>query len=150
MVFPPPLQEIIRLFSGLAESERRELLISFADQAPHHAPAETETFVLEEVRRDTECSDTVGVFLNISHGQRVQFRVALGSQVQTLTRAMTAILCQGLNGAPAREILAVPAEIVPQIVGADLVRLRSRTVYYLLGRMKVAVQHWLDLERAAQ
>jgi cysteine desulfuration protein SufE len=34
----------------------------------------------------------------------------------------------------------VPQDFVPRIIGADLVRLRSQTVYYVLGRMKQAAQ----------
>jgi cysteine desulfuration protein SufE len=69
--------------------------------------------------------------------------------VQTLTKAMTAILCKGLNGATLQEVMAVPADFVPRIVGADLVRLRSQTVYYVLSRMKTAARMFLDRRRAA-
>jgi cysteine desulfuration protein SufE len=49
-----------------------------------------------------------------------------------------------------REVLEVPADFVPRIVGADLVRLRSQTVYYVLSRMKTAVKMLLDKRRAAR
>jgi cysteine desulfuration protein SufE len=60
--------------------------------------------------------------------------------VQTLTKAMATILCRGLNGSTLTEVLAVPQDFVPRIVGADLVRLRSQTVYYVLSRMKQVAQ----------
>jgi len=150
MAYPQPLQEIIDLFSELPETERREMLINYADLAAKCAPLEGETFDLEDVRKDEECTDTVGVFLKANATDRVSFRISLGPQVQTLTRAMTSILCRGLNGAAAQEIMDVPADFVPKIVGAELVRLRSQTVYYVLGRMKVAVRVWLNRQRAAQ
>ena len=102
--------------------------------------------LVEDVRKDEECTDTVGIFLQIDADRRACFRVTLGPQVQTLTRALAAILCQGFEGAPPEEILAVPADFVPKIVGAQLVRLRSQTVYYLLNRMKSAVQQHLAKE----
>ena len=79
---------------------------------------------------------------------RVHFKVSLGPEVQTLTRAMTAILCKGLDGAKPDEILEVPSDFVPKIVGAELVRLRSQTSYYVLGRMKAICKVWQDRMRA--
>jgi len=151
MSYPAALEEIIELFEMLSEEERRESLIAYADAAPRHEPADGEVFDLEDVRKDEECTDTVGVFLRVDEaaGDLVDFRISLGPKVQTLTRAMTAILCKGLNGTPAADVLAVPADFVPRIVGAELVRLRSQTVYYVLGRMKAAVKVYLNRRRAA-
>ena len=63
---------------------------------------------------------------------------------------MTAILCRGLNGSPINKILDTPADFVPRIIGAELVRLRSQTVYYVLSRMKTAAKMLLDRRRAAK
>ena len=148
-MYPAPLQDLIELFANLPETDRRETLINLAESAPLHAPQEGETFDLEDVRKDEECTDTVGVHVKVGEGGTVSFRVSLGPQVQTLTRAMTSILCQGFEGADPREILEVPADFVPKIVGAELVRLRSQTVYYVLTRMKSAVKVLLNRQRAA-
>ena len=90
----------------------------------------------------------MAIFLKLDENGGVHFRVTLGPQVQTLTRAMSSILCKGLDGTPPDEILAMPAEFVPMIVGADLVRQRSQTVYYLLTRMKGIVKVWMNRQRA--
>lgn len=148
MAYPPKLEEIISLFESLADSEKREALISYADAAKNQAPREGEAFDLEDVRKDEECTDTVGVFLKVNDGNASHFRIALGPQVQTLTKAMTAILCKGLEGLTPQEVLDVPADFVPRIVGADLVRQRSQTVYYILTRMKSAAKVWLNRQRA--
>jgi cysteine desulfuration protein SufE len=149
MDYPPQLQRIIGLFESLPDAEKRTSLIAYADSAARQAPAEGETFDLEDVRKDEECTDTVGIFLKVSPERECTFRVTLGPQVQTLTRAMTSILCKGLAGATPEQILEVPADFVPKIVGADLVRQRSQTVYYILTRMKSAARVWLNRERAA-
>jgi cysteine desulfuration protein SufE len=60
--------------------------------------------------------------------------------VQTLTRALAAILCEGLDGAAPADIAALPETVVEDIAGQVLVRLRSRTAYYILRRVKQAVQ----------
>ena len=148
--YPPNLTEIVELFDALNEDEKRENLIAFADQAPHCARRADERFDLEDVRKDEECTDTVGVFLRIDPVTRAShFRIDLGPHVQTLTKAMTAILCSGLNGATPEEIMAVPQDFVPSIVGGQLVRVRSQTVYYILSRIKSACKVWLNRERAA-
>ena len=147
-VYPKGLQSIVSLFGSLPEQERRDALISYADQARKWEPKKGEAFNLEDIRKDEECTDTVGVFLKIGDEERATFRVTLGPQVQTLTRAMTAILCRGLEHSTVTEILKVPSDFVPKIVGAELIRVRSQTVYYVLTRMKGICKVYLDRRRA--
>lgn len=143
--YPAALGELITFFESLPEGERRENLIDLAAAATSCAPKTGEQFDLEDVRHDAECTDTVGVHARLEHGDHVHFAISLGPKVQTLTKAMATILCRGLNGSPLAEVLSVPQDFVPRIVGADLVRLRSQTVYYVLGRMKQAA---LKLQQA--
>jgi cysteine desulfuration protein SufE len=141
-VYPEKLEQILQLFEGLPEDVRRETLVSYAEQAAACVPVENESFDLEDVRRDEECTDTVGIFLRVQD-TKVFFKVTLGHQVQTLTRAMTAILCEGLNGSSLQDIIDLPQDFVPRIVGGELVRIRSQTVYYILTRMKGAARVYL-------
>ena len=149
MPYPPALNELIEFFELLPEAERRENLINFAEGSRTCERKPGETYDLEDVRKDEECTDTVGVFLKVGEADRAHYAIELGPKVQTLTRAMTSILCKGLNGSTLAEIAAVPADFVPRIVGADLVRLRSQTVYYVLSRMKTAARMFSDRRRAA-
>ncbi len=148
-VYPPKLAAIIELFQSLPEEEKRENLIAYAEQSKKHEPKDGEAFDLEDVRKDEECTDTVGVFLKMDAEQHAHFRVTLGPQVQTLTKAMTSILCRGLDGLPLDTIMALPADFVPKIVGGQLVRIRSQTVYYILTRIKSACKVLLNRQRAA-
>ena len=145
--YPPALTEIIELFEFLPEDERRGALIDYADNARHHASQDDEDYDLVDIRKDEECTDTVGVFLKVGEDDKVSFRIDLGPQVQTLTRAMTAILCKGLKGCTLQEVLDIPADFVPRIIGAELVRVRSQTVYYVLTRMKNTAKVYLDRRR---
>jgi cysteine desulfuration protein SufE len=145
---PPGLSEIVDLFKHLPESERRELLVHYAESAKNCEPRPGESFDLEDVRKDEECTDTVGIHLRVDAEGKAHFRVSLGPEVQTLTRAMTAILCKGLDGSTPRKILELEADFVPRIIGADLIRQRSQTVYYVLGRMKGALTVWSNRRRA--
>lgn len=138
-MYPRALNEIVNFFEQLSEQERRENLIVFAGQAKQFATSEPAAFQLSDVRKDKQCIDHVGIFLRISEGGHVQFAVNLGAKVQTLTRALTAILCRGLNGATTQEVLDLPEDFLPRIVGSELIQRRSQTIYYVLQRMKEAV-----------
>ena len=146
--YPAKLHEILELFEGLPETERREMLISFAENAHQHEPRAGESFDFEDLRKDDECTDEVGIYLKVEDGDRAQLKVHLGPKVQTLTRAMTSILCRGLRGSTPQAVRQVPQDFVPRIVGAELVRLRSQTVYYVLTRMKSACAVYLQRLRA--
>src|SRR3954451_12779935 len=146
-MYPGKLGKIINLFESLPEDERRETLVSYAGNAKRQEPREGENFGLVDVRKDEECTDTVGVYLHVDQEGKAHIRMTLGPEVQTLTRAMTAILCKGLEGATPREILDLPSDFVTRIVGAELVRVRSQTTYYILTRMKGICRVYLDRQR---
>ena len=146
-MYPPKLNNIINLFEMLPEVERRETLVSYADSAKKQEPKPGEQFELEDVRKDEECADTVGVYLHVDDEGKAHFRMTLGPEVQTLTRAMTAILCKGLDGATPQEVLDLPSDFVTRIVGEQLVRVRSQTTYYILTRMKGICKVYLDRQR---
>src|SRR3954468_18010372 len=148
-MYSSKLDKIINLFESLPEDERRETLVSYADNAKKQEPREGENFDLVDVRKDEECTDTVGVYLHVNDEGKAHIRMTLGPEVQTLTRAMTAILCKGLDGATPQEILDLPSDFVSRIVGAELVRVRSQTTYYVLTRIKSICKVWLDRERMA-
>lgn len=148
-MYPPKLQSIIQLFETLPEVERRETLVNYAESAPKQEPRPDEKFDLEDVRKDEECADKVGVYLRVDDEGRAHLRMTLGPEVQTLTRAMTSILCKGLDGATPREILEMQQDFVTRIVGAELVRVRSQTTYYVLTRIKGICKVYLDRQRAA-
>ena len=127
-MYPNKLNKIIDLFEILPEDERRETLVSYADNAKKQEPREGEKFDLVDVRKDEECADTVGVYLQVDGNGKAQIRMTLGPEVQTLTRAMTAILCKGLEGCTPQEILDLPSDFVTRIVGAELVRVDARGI----------------------
>ncbi|MGI8480567.1 MAG: SufE family protein [Chthoniobacterales bacterium] len=148
-MYPPKLDKIIHLFEVLPEDERRETLVSYADNATKQEPRTGERFDLEDVRKDEECADKVGVYLQVDEQGKAHLRMTLGPEVQTLTRAMTAILCKGLDGATPQEIIDLPSDFVTRVVGAELVRVRSQTTYYVLTRIKSICKVYLNRQRAA-
>lgn len=148
--YPDKLEKIIDLFEMLPEEERRETIVSYAENAKKQEPRAGEKFDLEDVRKDEECMDTVGVYLHVDEKGKAHIRMTLGPEVQTLTRAMTAILCKGLDGCTPQEIMDLSSDFVTRIVGAELVRVRSQTIYYVLTRIKGICKVYLDRQRMAQ
>ena len=148
--YPAKLNKIINLFESLPEDERRETLVSYAGSAKNQEPRKAERFDLADVRKDEECMDTVGVYLHVDRNGKAHIRMTLGPEVQTLTRSMTAILCKGLEGSTPQEILDLPSDFVTRIVGAELVRVRSQTIYYVLTRIKSICKVYIDRQRMAQ
>ncbi len=140
MDYPPALQEIIDFLETLPEQERREALMTYAQSADRHEPRPEEIYRIADERRDELCLDSVGVFLHLTPQHEAVLRMRLGPKVQTLTRAMATILCQGLNGRPLAEITQLDDAFIPRIVGSELMRLRSRTVYYVLQRIREAAE----------
>ena len=138
MDLPPKLNTIVRFFEQLPEDEKRENLIAYSRQVRHHEPRSGERFDFEEVRKDRDCTDTVGIHLRLDPGGGLRLAMTLGPEVQTLTRALAVILCKGLDGASPETISALPTEFIRRIVGSELVRTRSRSIYYLLGRVQSA------------
>jgi cysteine desulfuration protein SufE len=149
-MYPEKLNKIVDLFESLPEDERRETLVSYADNARKQEPRAGEKFDLEDVRKDEECADTVGVYLHVDETGKARIRMTLGPEVQTLTRSMASILCKGLEGSTPQEILDLPSDFVTRIVGSELVRIRSQTIYYVLTRIKGICKVYLDRQRMAE
>jgi cysteine desulfuration protein SufE len=149
-MYPPKLNKIVNLFESLPEDERRETLVAYADNAKKQEPRGNEKFDLVDVRKDEECADTVGVYLQVDEDGKAHIRMSLGPEVQTLTRSMTSILCKGLEGATPQKILELPSDFITRIVGSELVRIRSQTIYYVLTRIKGICKVYLDRQRMAQ
>ncbi len=135
---PQNLVKIINFFESLPDEEKRENLLSYANRSKAWEPNPDLIYDLEDIRKDEECTDTVGIYLKMHQG-KVFFNISMGPKVQTLTRALASILCEALKGATIEQVLAVKDECISQIVGQKLVQLRSQTVYYLIQRMRSAV-----------
>src|SRR5438046_10237395 len=131
-MYPTKSNKIINRCESLPEDERRETLVSYADNAKNQEPREREKFDLVDVRKDQECTDTVGVYLHADENGRAHIRMTLGPEVQTLTRSMTAILCKGREGSTPQETLDLPSDIVPRTVCTESVRIRSQPAYCVL------------------
>ena len=136
---PEKLTELIHFFESLQENERRENLMLFANNAEKWMPEEQVNYCIKDIRKDEHCTDEVGIFV-LSDKNEISFRVSLGEKVQTLTRAISSILCEVIEKQDKNTIRAINRNDISRIVGHELVRLRSQTVYYILDRMQEALE----------
>lgn len=140
MSYPKPLAKIVSLMQGLPEDDRRDMLIDFAKQVVKYAPEKGAEYDVNENRRDPECTDKVGVYLELLDPRRCAVRMSFGPQVQTLTRAFSYILCRGLAEASPDEIVTLDESFAEKVMGGPLMRQRSQTVYYIVRRIKEAAR----------
>jgi cysteine desulfuration protein SufE len=146
---PAALDQIAQSFQGLSEVQRRDLLLTYAAEAPRHRPRAEETYVLSDERIDPGCIDTVGLYLRRDDEGRLHLRASFGPEVQTLTRALVAILCRGLEGATVGEAVDLSDEFVPLVAGEQLLRQRGRSVYHVTRRLREAAMRILQPETPA-
>ena len=135
---PNKFTELIHFFESLPENERRENLMLFAKKADKWVPDGEINYSIQDVRKDEHCTDEVGIFVN-STNDTISFRVSLGPKVQTLTRAIASILCEISENGKIDHFKAIKKNDISRIIGQQLVRLRSQTVYYILERMQEAL-----------
>ena len=87
-MYPTKLNKIINLFESLPEDERRETLVSYADNAKKQEPRDGENFDLVDVRKDEECTDKVGVYLHVDENGLATLRLI--ETVGTIDKALAA------------------------------------------------------------
>ena len=141
---PPQLQGLAELFESLPEQERRENLVAEARSVSTWFRKPAEKFLVSDDRKDPDCSDRVAIFLGYDDLTKLTIRVELGPNVQTITKALITILCRALSGETPKTILRLPSDSMQRIVGEKLSRTRSRSINYILNRLKDAARHLVE------
>ena len=140
---PKRLERLASYFENLDEQSRRERLIAYAEQSSKWQPLANDEILFKDIRKDEECLDEVGVFI-VRDGESLSYRMQYGKDVQVLTRAMGTILSEGLNHVQPEDVLSIPAGVVHRIIGQQLVRNRSQSIYYIFNRIKQAMKQYLN------
>ncbi|MGL3150650.1 SufE family protein [Microbacterium sp. A82] len=109
---PDTLAEIRGEFLELAESERLELLLEFANELPDVPAALREHPEMYE--RVAECQSPV--FINVEIVDDIVTMHATAPPEAPTTRGFASILAQGITGLTADAVLAIPNDY-PQTIG---------------------------------
>jgi sulfur transfer protein SufE len=133
------LEHRIEELQALPRDAQITNLIALASDLKQLAPNAGETWDVRDVRQDLECADTVGLYVRRdSNGVRLAAEV--GAEVTTLTKALTALMVQHLDGETPTAIASVTASQLSGIVPESLLRQRQNTVNYAVQRLQDAVR----------
>lgn len=138
MASPPKLQRIVELFAGAPKDLRLEALLEYSRKLPRLPPhLEGKQGAMEQVE---ECQTPFYLSVEIGDDGRVQVWFDCPPEAPT-TRGFAGILAEGLNGATAEEVLAVPNDFYNQM-GLDeaISSLRLRGMGAILGHLKRQVR----------
>jgi cysteine desulfuration protein SufE len=130
----PRLQEIADDFNAMPDRDRLQLLLEFSRELPALPERYAEhRDLLEPV---PECQTPLFLAVEVEPDSTVRLFFDAPPEAPT-TRGFAAILHAGLDGLPADEVLATPAEFTGQLGLQDLVSpLRLRGMAAMLARIK--------------
>ena len=132
MTLTPALQEIVDDFAALGDPDRATLLLEFADELPG-LPEHLETAAMEPV---PECQSPIFLSVDAADASAVRLYFSAPREAPT-TRGFASILHQGLDGASADEIAAVPVDFASDLhLDSVISPLRLRGMTGMLTRIK--------------
>jgi cysteine desulfuration protein SufE len=134
MAMPARLQEIVEEFADLPAELRLEALLDYSRRVP--PLPERLAGHRDAMEQVPECQTPFFLATELDDGDRVTIHFDAPPEAPT-TRGFAGILSEGLNGATAQEVLAVPNGFYTAL-GLDRVisPLRLRGISAILGRLK--------------
>ncbi|GAA3687591.1 SufE family protein [Gordonia hankookensis] len=136
MSLPDAMAEIVDDFGALGDSDKVTLLLEFSRELP-----DLPEHLLEDAMEPVpECQSPVFLSVDASDPTSVRLHFSAPPEAPT-TRGFASILHQGLDGASADEILAVPADFYHDLgLGSAVSPLRLRGMAGMLARIKGQVR----------
>jgi cysteine desulfuration protein SufE len=130
----PRLQEIVDDFAAMGDKDRLQLLLEFSEELPGLPDRYAgHRGLLEQV---PECQSPLFLAVEVGEDDTVHLFFDAPREAPT-TRGFAGILHAALEGMPADEVLAIPAEFTSRLGLQDLVSpLRLRGMVAMLARIK--------------
>lgn len=134
---PPKLAEIVEEFASAPRDLVLEMLLEFSDAVP---PLPAELAGREGMEQVPECQTAFFLRAEVNRDRTVTTWFDCPPEAPT-TRAFAGILAEGLAGASAEEVLAVPDDLYQRMGLAEAISpLRVRGGTAILGRLKRQVR----------
>ncbi|MGH7567180.1 MAG: SufE family protein [Gemmatimonadota bacterium] len=130
---PPELDRVLDVFSRLGREQTMQALVDYANRFPE-LPDRFVALAASEEHKVHECMTPVALFSEVDDG-RIRFYADVPRNAPTI-RALLAILMSGLNGRPAEDVLAIPADFVSRLMRNVGLSTRERGLQAILARMK--------------
>lgn len=143
---PQELHDIVNDFAETPERQRLELLLEFSDELPE-LPQKYKDHpdLLEPV---PECQSPIFLIVEVEGtGEEARVSLFFSAPVEApTTRGFAGILAEGLDGATASQVLAVPADLALQLSLTELVSpLRLNGMSGMLRRIQRQVKEKAQL-----
>ena len=137
---PPKLAEIVDEFTSAPREVVLEMLLEFSDAVPPLPPSLAAHEGMEQV---PECQTPFFLKARVGREDRVDVWFDCPPEAPT-TRAFAGILSEGLEGATADEVLAVPSDLYQRMgLAAAISPLRVRGGSAILNRLQRQVREQL-------
>ncbi|MBV9312572.1 MAG: SufE family protein [Pseudonocardia sp.] len=135
---PPKLAELVEEFASVGAKDRLQLLLELSEELPA-LPARYLGH-REDMEQVHECQTPLFLAVEVDSGQRVHLFFDAPAEAPT-TRGFASIMHTGLDGEPARAVLAVPNDFYTALGLAEAVSpLRLRGMVAMLSRIKNRVR----------
>jgi cysteine desulfuration protein SufE len=142
---PPRLAEIVAEFADAPRDVVLEMLLEYADAVPPLPADLADHAGMEQV---PECQTPFFLHARVRPDRTVDVWFDCPPEAPT-TRAFAGILAEGLAGATAERVLAVPADLYQQMgLAAAISPLRVRGGSAILARLQRQVRDQLTVSRA--
>jgi cysteine desulfuration protein SufE len=137
---PPALEEIAEDFSSASSPEKLQLLLEFSDELPELP--ERYRGHDELLERVDECQAPLFLVVEVGDDPDRSVHLFFHAPAESpTTRGFAGILHEGLDGLPAREVLAIPDDAPYRFgLGEAVSPLRLRGMVAMLSRIKRQVR----------
>lgn len=133
---PTNLAEIIDEFNAVSDPEKLQILLEFSRQLPE-LPERYEGHE-DEMEQVIECQTPLFLAVEVAPEAPFATNIFFSAPAEApTTRGFASVLAEGLDGAAAEEILAVPDDIASELgLAKAITPLRLRGMTAMLGRLK--------------
>ena len=129
------LHELLAEFDGADPEESLEMLIDFSERLPPVSEGRAGMGEPAQQCRIEECQTTVYLWVDVRNGQ-VQLEALVPEKSPTV-RGFVALLVEGISGASAAEVAALPDDFLPLLgLSATLGMTRQRGFRGIVSRIK--------------
>ncbi|MFC0580903.1 SufE family protein [Micrococcoides hystricis] len=141
---PSTLAEIIEEFNAVPDPEKLQLLLEFSRQLP--ALPERYDGHEEEMEQVVECQTPLFLAVEVAPEAPHKTEIFFSAPAEApTTRGFASVFSEGLDGATADEILAVPDDIANALgLAKAITPLRLRGMTAMLGRLKRNIRTQLE------
>lgn len=126
--------------TNLSRQERLGFILRHADNSAHRGPLADANIVLGG--GGGECAENITIYLKVDDATRIQ-AASFEADGTTLGRAAASFTVETITGKTLSEVIELPAEVIVDTFGRDIVGDRLRAATVTLETAKLAARKYL-------